>query len=179
MGIALEIFHIAEVVTVFQRRRLVGLVGHLGGGCDDSLQRRGYGRGAGTIPAGVVPTTVRVVNACLHLSIVAPVSAASFPPGWFQSVMSARVIEVLIMDGHSVVMRSIQTEGVGIDGRTCQIFVKRWVRAGAYKGGNSKLIAAWPGYVDPCIGALWVWRQLVLLEAGQIIRCFVEVSVLH
>lgn len=156
MGKALKIFHIAEVVAVFQCGWLVGLVGHLGGGCDDGLQWRGYGRGAGTIPAGVVPTIVRVVSACLHLSIVTPVSAASFPPRWFQSIMSARVIEALIMGGHSIVVRSIQTEGVSIDGRTCQIFVKRWVRAGAYKGRNSKLIAAWPGNVDPCIGALWV-----------------------
>lgn len=166
MGIALKIFHIAEVVAVFQRRRLVGLVGHLGGGCDDSLQWRGYGRGAGTIPAGVVPTVVRVVSARLHLSIVTPVSAASFSPSWFQSVMSARVVEALIMGRHSIVVRYIQTEGVSIDGRTCQIFVKCWVRAGAYKGRNSKLVAAWPGHVDPWIGALWVWRYLVLLKAG-------------
>lgn len=92
--------------------------------------------------------------------------------------MPTSMVKALVNAGQGIIVRSIETDRVCIEGRICWIFITWWVRAGANEGRNSKLVTTWPGHKDPRIGALLVWQQLVLLEAGRVIRHLVEVGIL-
>lgn len=115
-----------HIVTAFQSRGLVGLVGHFGGGGDYCLQGWSRWRGRREVPGGKLWVVIRASGRGLELSMVSALPKVSFSKSWFPARLFTGEIKASLKAavGVDIVLQCIQMNPVRVIRNTAGIFIK-------------------------------------------------------